>query len=59
MAEIDERKALDRLGQSLRNLINGARPGTGLDDDEEPETPAPGAPQLAPPAPDTAERPPS
>ena len=36
MAEVDERRALDRLGKSLRNLINGARLG-----DAEPEPEAP------------------
>jgi hypothetical protein len=59
VAELDERKALDRLGRSLRNLINGARPGAGLDDETEPEAapPAPNEPAQLPAG--TAEPPPA
>jgi hypothetical protein len=36
MAEVEERKALDRLGRSLRNLINGDRLGAAEPEPEEP-----------------------
>jgi len=58
MAEIDERKALNRLGQAMRNLINGARPGTGLEDEEEAGAPAPGPAQPAETAPQALNPPP-
>ncbi len=41
MSATEERKALDRLSQAVRNLITGARPGSGLRQLPPPEEPPP------------------
>ena len=60
MAEVDERKALGRLGQALRNLTSGARLGESIppaEDEAEPDVQAeqaaapPPPPAISPPGP--------
>lgn len=58
MAAIDERKALDHLTRSMRNLATGARLGAAEPPPDDGEEPAPGAAQAADAQPESPNPPP-
>ena len=58
IAELDERKALDRLGRSLRNLISGDRLGADIPPPEDAEAEPPAESQAPQPPPQALNPPP-